>query len=75
MVAVKDYNVRISFSDGEMILEETGPDHGITFMFGYVNNHSIINLTISITVIDINGERSNSTVVERSISDMPKSSK
>ena len=71
MVAVKHYDVRISSSDGEMMLERTEPDHAITFMFDYVDDLSIITFKINITVIDINGQRSNSSVVERSISNMP----
>ena len=71
MVAVKHYDVRISSSDGEMMLERTEPDHVITFMFDYVGSHSIIIFKINITVTDINGQRSNSSVVERSIYNMP----
>ena len=71
MVAVKHYDVRISSSDGEMMLERTEPDYATTVMFDYVGNHSIITFKINITVIDINGQRSNSSVVERSIFDMP----
>ena len=75
MIAVKHYDVKISSSDGEMMLESTEPDHAITFMFDYVDDHLVINFTISIMVIDINGQRSNSIVVERSIDNIPKSSK
>ena len=57
MVAVKHYDVRISSSDGEMMLERTEPDHAITFMFEYVGSHSIITFKINITVTDINGQR------------------
>ena len=71
MVAVKHYDVRISSSDGEMMLERTEPDHATTFMFDYVDYYSIIK--INITVIDINGQRSNSSVVERSIPTLPTS--
>ena len=68
MVAVKYYDVRIGSSDGEMMLEINETDNKATFMFDHVDNHSIIK--INITVIDINGQRSNSSVVERSISDV-----
>ena len=71
MVAVKHYDVRISSSDGEIILERTEPHHAITFMFDYVGGYSVITFKINITVIDINGQRSNSSVVERSIYNMP----
>ena len=67
MVAVKHYLVRISSSDSEIMLERTEPDHARTFMFDYVGSHSIITFKINITVIDINGQRSNSSVVERTI--------
>ena len=75
MVAVKHYDVRINSNDGEIMLERTEPDHVPTFMFDYVDNRSVITFKINITVIDINGQRSNSSVVERSISNMPKSGK
>ena len=42
MVAVKHYDVRISSSDGEMMLERTEPDHAITFMLDYVGGNSVI---------------------------------
>ena len=71
MVTVKHYDVRISSNDSEMILERTEPDHVTTFIFDYVDDRSVITFKINITVIDINGQRSNSSVVERSISDMP----
>ena len=71
MVAVKHYDVRISSSDGEMMLERTEPDYAITFMFDHMDDHLINIFKINITVIDINGQRSNSSVVERSISYMP----
>ena len=67
MVAVKHYDVRISSSDGEMMLERNESDNAATFMFDHVDNHSIITFKINITVIDINGQRSNSSVVARSI--------
>ena len=70
MVAVKHYDVRISSSDSEIMLERTEPDYATTVMFDYVGSHSIITFKINITVIDINGQRSNSTVVERSIYNM-----
>ena len=71
MVAVKHYDVRISSNDDEMMLERTEPDHAIIFVFDYMDDHSVITFKINITVIDINGRRSNSSVVERSIYNMP----
>ena len=71
MVAVKHYDVRISSSDGKMVMERTEPNHAITFMFNYTDDRSVITFVINITVIDINGQRSYSSVVERSIFNMP----
>ena len=68
MVAVKHYDVRIKSSDGEMMLEINETDNKATFMFDHLDNHSIIIFKINITVIDINGQRSYSSVVERNIS-------
>ena len=70
MVAVKHYDVRISSNDSEMMIERTEPDVSITLLFGYVDDHSAITLKFNITVIDINGQRSESSVVERNITDM-----
>ena len=64
MVAVKHYDVRISSIDGEMILERNEPDNATTFMLDYVDDQSVI---INITVVDLNGQRSESSVVERNI--------
>ena len=75
MVEVKHYDVRINSSDVEMMLERTEPDNATTFMFDYVGDHSVITFKINITVIDINGKRSDSTVVKRNISFMPNFSK
>ena len=64
MVAVEHYDVRISSSDGEILLERTEPDNEITFM---LDDNLMITLKINITVVDINGQRSESAVVERYI--------
>ena len=71
MVAVKHYDVRIGSNDTEMMIERTEPDHATTFMFDPVDDRSVITFIINITVVDINGRRSESSVVERSISNMP----
>ena len=70
MVAVKHYDVRISSSDDDIMLERTVPDNAITVTFDYMADHSIITLKINITVVDINGQRSESSVTVRNISDM-----
>ena len=70
MLAVKHYDVRISSSDNDIILERTGPDNAITVTFDYMADHSIIMLKINITVVDINEQRSESSVTVRNISDM-----
>ena len=76
MVAVEHYDVRISSSDGEIMLERTMPDNEITFMFDYMplDDDLIIIFSINITVVDINGQRSESSVVERNITIMNTSS-
>ena len=66
MVAVEHYDVRISYSDGK-ILERTVPDNATTFMFDYMDDDLIITFNINITVVDINGQRSESSVVKRNI--------
>ena len=71
MVAVKHYDIKISSSGGELLLERTVTDNVTTFMLDYMDDHSEILLKINITVVDINGQRSEASVVERSISDMP----
>ena len=70
MVAVKHYDVRISFSDDDIMLERTVTDNAITVTFYNTADHSIITLKINITVVDINGQRSESSVTMRNISDM-----
>ena len=67
MVAVKHYGVRISYCDDEIILERTVPDNATTFMFDCMDDDLIIIFSINITVVDINGRRSESSVVERNI--------
>ena len=67
MVAVKHYDVRVNSGDGETILERTVPDNTTTFMFYYMDD---VTFSINITVVDINGQRSESSVVERNITSM-----
>ena len=70
MVAVKHYDVRINYSDGEIILERTVQDNAATFMLDYMDDDLIITFNVSITVVNINGQRSESSVVERNITSM-----
>ena len=67
MVAVGHYEVRISSSDSEIILERTVQDNATTFMYDYMDDNLIITISINITVVAINGQRSESSVVERNI--------
>ena len=70
MVAVEHYEVRISSSDGEIILERTVQDNAATFMLDYMDDDQIITFNVSITVVNINGQRSESSIVERNITSM-----
>ena len=70
MVAVKHYDVRISSSDGEMMIGIIEPDNATTFMFDYVDDQLVITFKINITVIDIYGKRSESSVVEGTFTDV-----
>ena len=70
MVAVEHYEVRISSSDGEIILERIVPDNATTFMFDHMDDDLIATFNISVTVVNINGQRSESSVVERNITGM-----
>ena len=40
-------------------------------MFNYMDDHSIITLEINITIVDINKQRSESSVIEINIKDKP----
>ena len=72
MVAVERYDVSISYSssDGEIIQERTVPDNAATFIFDYMDDDLIVTLSINIAVVNINGQRSESSVVERNITSM-----
>ena len=67
MVAVEHYEVRISSSDGKIILERIVPHDTTTFTFDYMDDDLIVIFNISVTVVNINGQRSESSVVERNI--------
>ena len=70
MVAVEHYEVRISSSNSEIKQERTVPDNAATFMYDYMDVDLIITFSINITVVDINGQRSESSVIERNITIM-----
>ena len=61
MLAIKHYDVRINSSKGEVLSEKID---NTTVIFDHLNNHSTITYTVSITVVDIKGQRSIPTVTE-----------
>ena len=65
MLATKHYDVRISNED-EVISYKIY--NTINFLFEHLNYHLSFTFNISITVIDIEGQRSNSTVITKTIS-------
>ena len=64
MLVIKYYDVRISSSKGEVLLEKI---NNTTILFDHLDNHSTITYTVSITVVDIKGQRSIPTVTETTI--------
>ena len=64
MLAIKHYDVRITSSKGEVISEKVD---NTTVVFDHLDNHSAITYTVSITVVDIKGQRSITTVTEMTI--------
>ena len=64
MLAIKHYDIRINSSKGEVLSEKVD---STTVIFDHLDNHSTITYTVSITVVDIKGQRSNSTVTEMTI--------
>ena len=62
MVAAQHYDVRINSSDGGVMLKDI--TNVTTVLFDYVDNHSVVTFKVNITVVDINGQRSESTVIE-----------
>ena len=64
MLAIKHYDVRISSSKGEVLSEK---NDSTTVIFDHLDNHSTITYTVSITVVDIKGQRSIPTVTEMTI--------
>ena len=64
MLAIKHYDVRINSSKGEVLSEKTD---NTTVIFDHLDNHLTITYTVSITVVDIKGQRSIPTVIEMTI--------
>ena len=58
------YDVRINSSKGEVLSENISTT---SFVFDHLDNHSTITYTVSITVVDIKGQRSIPTVTEMTI--------
>ena len=65
MLPVQYYDVKIISSDGEIISMQN--DNATTLMFEHLENQSNITFTVNITVIDIKGLRSASSVVVKTI--------
>ena len=64
MLVIKHYDVRINSSKGEVLSEKVD---NTTVVFDHLDNHSTITYTVSITVVDIKGQRSIPTVNEMTI--------
>ena len=64
MLAIKHYDVRINSSKGEVLSEKVD---NTTVIFDHLDYHSTITYTVSITVVDIKGQRSIPTVTETTI--------
>ena len=66
MLPVQHYHVRIISSEGEVISETN--NNATTLMFKHLDNQVKIIFTVNITVIDIKGLRSASSVALKTIS-------
>ena len=64
MLAIKHYDVRINSSKGEVLSEKI---ESTIVIFDHLDNHSTITYTVSITVVDIKGQKSIPTVTETTI--------
>ena len=64
MLAIKHYDVRINSSKGEVLLENISTT---SVVFDHLDDHSTITYTVSITVVDIKGQKSAPTVTEMTI--------
>ena len=65
MLPVQHYHVRIISSEGEVISEQS--NNATTLMFKHLDNQVNITFTVDITVIDIKGLRSTSSVTLKTI--------
>jgi len=61
MLAIQYYDVRITSSKDEIASRRI--DNATAFSFEYLDNHSNIKFTVNITVFDIKGQNSNSSVI------------
>ena len=59
MSAVKTYSIQINSSEGEIVTGETG---NATYFSGHLNWHPITAVTVSITVVSIEGLQSDPTM-------------
>ena len=66
MLPVQHYHVRIISSEGEIISEQN--DNAIILMFKHLDNQMNITFIVNITVVDIKGLRSASSVALKTIS-------
>ena len=64
MLAIKHYDIRINSSKGEVLSQKVD---NTTVVFDYLDNHSTITYTVSITAVDTKGQRSAPTVTEMTI--------
>ena len=64
MLLIKHYDVRINSSKGEVLSEKIDTT---TIVFDHLDNQSTITYTVSITVVDIKGQKSIPTVTNRTI--------
>ena len=64
MLTIKHYDLRINSSKGEVLSEKID---NTTVLFDHLDNHSTIAYTVSITVVDIKGQRSIPAVTEMTI--------
>ena len=59
MLPIDYYDVRINSTEHEIVSERIHDK--TTFPFEYSNNHSSITFRVNITIVDVKGQRSNST--------------
>ena len=63
MLPIKHYEVRINSSDGKVVPKEDINE--TTLVFDDMDKQSKATYTVNITVVNINGQTSNSTVTEK----------